>query len=68
MGLTILYLMSFRKPISIIKDENGKLKERNILKDYMLKNYNEYLRNLVLALIDDNYPVTCRLDLGKDMG
>ena len=54
LGLTILYLMSFRKPISIIKDENGKLKERNILKDYMLKNYNEYLRNLVLALIDDN--------------
>ena len=46
--------MSFRKPIRIRKDQNGIITDRKILKDYMLKNYNEYLRNLVLVLIDDN--------------
>ena len=53
LGLTILYLMSFRKPIKIFKDQNG-TSSRDIKKEYMLKNYNEYLRNLVLRMIDDN--------------
>ena len=53
LGLTILYLMSFRKPIKIVKYNFGK-SDRYIKKEYMLKYYNEYLRNLVLRMIDDN--------------
>jgi serine/threonine protein kinase len=53
LGLTILYLMSFRKPIKTFKNQNG-ISNRDIKKEYMLKNYNEYLRNLVLRMIDDN--------------
>ena len=53
LGLTILYLMSFRKPILIKEDEKGN-DNRQIILEYMSKNYNEYLRSLVLRLIDDN--------------
>jgi serine/threonine protein kinase len=52
LGLTILYLMSFRKPIKMSKDQFG-TSNRDVKKEYMLKNYNEYLRNLVLRMIDD---------------
>ena len=54
LGLTMLYLMSFRKPILIFEDENGKANKREILLDYIPKYYNEYLRNLVLRMIDNN--------------
>jgi serine/threonine protein kinase len=53
LGLTILYLMSFINPILIIEDEKGN-DNRQIILEYMSKKYNEYLRNLVLRLIDDN--------------
>jgi len=53
LGLTILFLMSFRKPIKMFKDQFRK-SNRYIKKEYMSKYYNEYLRNLVLRMIDDN--------------
>ena len=54
LGLTMLYLMSFINPILIFEDENGKANKREILFDYIPKYYNEYLRSLVLRMIDDN--------------
>ena len=52
LGLTILYLMSFKNPIEIIKNAIDSQKRRNIRKEYLLSNYyNRYLRNLVLRLL-----------------
>ena len=51
LGLTMLCLMSFRYPIEIM-NINGK-KKRVIHIKYMLNHYNEYLRNLVLRMIND---------------
>ena len=52
LGLTILYLMSFKNPIEITKNTTDKQKRRIIRKDYLLSNYyNRYLRNLVLRLL-----------------
>ena len=51
LGLTMLCLMSYRYPIIIIKGPNGK--SRDFKRGYMLKYYNEYLRNLVLRMIDE---------------
>ena len=42
LGLTILYLMSFVKPIIMFKDQFRK-SNRYIKKEYMSKYYNEYL-------------------------
>ena len=53
LGLTILCLMSFRKPIKLSKDQNKAIK-REVNKEYILNHYNEYLRNLVIRLIDEN--------------
>ena len=53
LGLTILYLMSFRNPIKVSKDQNGAI-NRKVNKEYILNHYNEYLRNLVLKMIDDH--------------
>ena len=53
LGLTILCLMSFRKPIIVLKSIDG-YNFRIIKKEYILKYYNEYLRSLVLRMIDDN--------------
>ena len=53
LGLTILYLMSFIKPIKLSKDQNRVIK-REVNKEYILNHYNEYLRSLVLRMIDDN--------------
>ena len=53
LGLTMLCLMSFRNPIKIVNID-GK-KKREIKLEYMLKHYyNEYLRSLVLRMIDEN--------------
>jgi len=52
LGLTMLCLMSYRYPIIIIKGPTGK--SRNFKREYMLKYYNEYLRNLVLRMIDED--------------
>jgi serine/threonine protein kinase len=52
LGLTILYLMSFKNPIEITKNAVINEKRRNIRKDYLLFNYyNRYLSNLVLRLL-----------------
>jgi len=53
LGLTILILMSFRKPIKVSKDKNGAI-NRIVNKEYILNHYNEYLRNLVIRMIDDH--------------
>ena len=53
LGLTILFLMSFRKPIKVSKDQNGSF-NRKVYKEYILDHYNEYLRNLVIRMIDDH--------------
>ena len=53
LGLTILFLMSFRKPIKVSKDQNGSI-NRKVYKEYILDHYNEYLRNLVIRMIDDH--------------
>ena len=53
LGLTILCLMSFRTPIEILENENGE-SDRKVIKEYMFNHYNEYLRNLVLRMIDED--------------
>ena len=53
LGLLMLWLMSYRDPTKIKKGENGESKRREIRIEYLLKYYNEYLRNLVLRMIDD---------------
>ena len=53
LGLTILCLMCFRIPIKIIDLENEEI-DRKIIKEYMFKHYNEYLRNLVLRMVDND--------------
>ena len=45
--------MSFRKPIKVSKDQNGSF-NRKVYKEYILDHYNEYLRNLVIRMIDDH--------------
>ena len=52
LGLTILYLMSFKNPIEIIKNKEDQTKRRKIKIEYLLSNYyNRYLINLVLRLL-----------------
>ena len=53
LGLTILNLMSFIKP-NKVKTEENKNKTRKINLENVSDYYNEYLRNLVLRMIDDN--------------
>ena len=50
LGLTMIWLMSYRNPIRLKKDENI----RQIKFEYISKYYNEYLRNLILRMLDDN--------------
>ena len=52
LGLTILFLMSFKNPIEIAKNSVNNMKIRYIRKEYLLSHYyNRYLRNLVLRLL-----------------
>jgi len=52
LGLTMMYLMSYRRPFYIVGEKENM--KREIKLEYILKYYNEYLRNLVLRMIDDN--------------
>ena len=55
LGLTMLWLMSYRNPTKIFKNkETQKAIKREIRIEYLLNYYNEYLRSLVLRMIDDN--------------
>ena len=54
LGLTILNLMSFLQPNLVYVDEKGNSNKREIVLENIFKNYNEYLRNLVLRMIDDD--------------
>ena len=54
LGLTMLSLMSKDNPIKLLKNPMTKQKIRQIDKNGMNKNYNEFLRNLVIRMLDDD--------------
>ena len=54
LGLTMLSLMSKDNPIKLLKNPMTKQKIRQIDKNGMNQNYNEFLRNLVIRMLDDD--------------
>ena len=53
LGLTILYMMSYENPISVIKTPVGE-KNRILKLENMHQSYNQYLKNLIERMVDDD--------------
>jgi len=54
LGLTLLYLMSYNKPIKFIKNPLTQIPERHIDKNIDNNVYNEYLIKLIHRMLEDN--------------